>query len=99
MYGITAATYNDLGQAVAGLLDGSVDALVLGLDYAANVLQNNQYKGRLKIVGERIAEEYYGAAVKKGNKKVLDLINAGLRKVLDSGDNKAIEARWLAQTK
>jgi ABC-type amino acid transport substrate-binding protein len=100
MYGITATTYDNLDQAVAGLLDGSVDALVLGLDYAANcVLQNDQYKGRLKIVGERIVEEYYGVAVKKGNKKILDLINVGLKKVLDSGDNKAIEARWLAQTK
>ena len=34
-------------------------------------------------------------AVKKGNKKVLDAFNAGLKKVLDSGANKAIEDKWL----
>ena len=63
---------------------------------AANyALQNDKYKGKLKIVGERFTEEYYGVAVKKGNTKVLDVINAGLKKVLDAGDNKAIEDKWL----
>jgi len=62
---------------------------------AQYALQNDTYKGKLKIVGERFTEEFYGVAVKKGNAKVLDVINAGLKKVLDSGANKAIEAQWL----
>ena len=42
-----------------------------------------------------LAEEYYGVAVKKGNTKVLEMINAGLRKIFDAGDNKAFEQKWL----
>ena len=61
---------------------------------AANyALQNDKYKGKLKIVGEPFTEEYYGVAVKKGNAKVLDVINAGLKKVLDAGENKAHRSR------
>jgi len=62
---------------------------------ASYALQNDKYKGKLKTVGTPFTEEYYGVAVKKGNAKVLDLINAGLKKVLDSGANKAIEDKWL----
>ena len=31
----------------------------------------------------------------EGQRKVLDAINKGLEKVLDAGENKAIEAKWL----
>ena len=62
---------------------------------AQYALQNDEYKGKLKIVGQPFTDEYYGVAVKKGNKKVLDTINKGLQKVLDSGENKTIEAKWL----
>jgi polar amino acid transport system substrate-binding protein len=93
---ITEKTYDEIGLAVADLANGRVDAVVCDNPTAANfVLQNDQYKGKLKIVGERFTEEYYGVAVKKGNNKVLDVLNAGLKKVLDAGDNKAIEDKWL----
>ncbi len=93
---IKEKTYDEIGLAVADLANGRVDAVVCDNPTAANyVLQNDQYKGKLKIVGERFTEEYYGVAVKKGNAKVLDVINAGLKKVLDAGDNKAIEDKWL----
>jgi len=93
---ITEKTYDEIGLAVADLANGRVDAVVCDNPTAANyVLQNDQYKGKLKIVGQRFTEEYYGVAVKKGNSKILDVINAGLKKVLDAGDNKAIEDKWL----
>ncbi len=93
---ITAKTYDEIGLAMADLANGRIDAVVCDNPTAANyVLQNDQYKGKLKIVGERFTEEYYGVAVKKGNQKVLDTLNAGLKKVLDAGENKAIEDKWL----
>ena len=39
--------------------------------------------------------ENYGIAVKKGNAKVLSLINSGLKKVIESGELKKIEDKWL----
>jgi len=88
--------YDEIGLAFADLANGRIDAVVCDTPVAAQyALQNDEYKGSLKIVGEPFTDEYYGVAVKKGNKKVLDTINKGLKKVLDAGDNKAIEDKWL----
>jgi polar amino acid transport system substrate-binding protein len=88
--------YDQIGNAFDELANGFIDGVVVDFPTAASyVLQNDKYKGELKIVGERFTEEYYGVVVKKGNKRVLDLINAGLKKVFDAGDNKAIEYKWL----
>jgi polar amino acid transport system substrate-binding protein len=93
---ITEKTYDEIGLAFADLANGRIAGVVCDNPTAAQyALQNDTYKGKLKIVGERFTEEYYGVAVKKGNAKVLDVINAGLKKVLDSGANKAIEDKWL----
>jgi len=93
---IEEKTYDDIGLAIADLANGRLDGVVCDTPVAAQyALQSKEYKGKLKIVGEQFTEEYYGVAVKKGNQKLLDVINAGLKKVLDAGDNKAIEAKWL----
>jgi polar amino acid transport system substrate-binding protein len=88
--------YDEIGLAFADLANGRIDAVVCDTPVAAQyALQNDEYKGTLKIVGQPFTDEYYGVAVKKGNKKVLDTLNKGLKKVLDSGENKTIEAKWL----
>jgi polar amino acid transport system substrate-binding protein len=93
---ITAKTYDEIGLAFEDLANGRVAAVVCDTPVAAQyALQNDSYKGKLKIVGQPFTEEYYGVAVKKGNAKILDVINAGLKKVLDAGENKTIEAKWL----
>ncbi|MBT3274544.1 MAG: transporter substrate-binding domain-containing protein, partial [Spirochaetales bacterium] len=40
------------------------------------------------------SDEFYGVAVKKGNKEVLDTINAGLKKVLDAGKDDELLKKW-----
>lgn len=93
---ITEKTYDEIGLAFADLANGRIAGVVCDNPTAAQyALQNDTYKGKLKIVGDRFTEEFYGVAVKKGNAKVLDVINAGLKKVLDSKANKAIEDKWL----
>src|SRR5271157_1211609 len=93
---ITEKTYDEIGLAFEDLANGRIDGVVVDNPTAASyALQNDKYKGKLKLVGTPFTEEYYGVAVKKGNTKVLDMINAGLKKVLDSGANKAIEDKWL----
>jgi len=93
---ITEKTYDEIGLAFADLANGSIAGIVIDTPTAANyVLQNPDYKGKLKIVGQPFTEEYYGVAVKKGNTKVLDMINAGLKKVIDTDDYKALQKKWL----
>jgi polar amino acid transport system substrate-binding protein len=94
--GVTLKSYDELGLAVEDLVNGRLAGVVADTPIAADfVLQNANYKGKLKIVGEPFTQEYYGIAVNKGNAKVLDLINAGLKKVKESGKLKAIEDKWL----
>jgi len=92
---ITEKTYDEIGLAFEDLSNGRIDGVVVDNPTAASyALQNDKYKGKLKTVGTPFTEEYYGVAVKKGNAKVLDMINAGLKKVTDA-DHKAIEDKWL----
>ena len=93
---ITPKTYDEIGLAFEDLVNGRLAGVVVDTPTAANyALQNPNYKGKLKTVGAAFTQEFYGVAVKKGNEKVLNVINAGLKKVLDAGDNKAIEQKWL----
>jgi polar amino acid transport system substrate-binding protein len=94
--GVTLKTYDEIGLAFEDLINGRIEAVVCDTPVAAQfALQNESYKGKLKIVGKPFTEEYYGVAVKKGNAKVLDLVNKGLNKVLNTNTYKQIEAKWL----
>ena len=89
-------TYDELGLAVEDLANGRISGVVCDSPIAADyVLQNDNYKGSLKIVGTPFTEEYYGVAVKKGNKEVLDLINKGIQAVIDSGKADELKDKWL----
>jgi polar amino acid transport system substrate-binding protein len=88
--------YDDIGLAFADLAIGRIEGVVVDTPVAAQyALQSADYKGKLKIVGQAFTEEFYGVAVKKGNKNILNLINAGLKKAIDSGEEKTLEAKWL----
>jgi polar amino acid transport system substrate-binding protein len=94
--GATLKTYDELGLAIEDLANSRIDGVVCDTPIAANyVLQNQTYKGKIKIVGRPFTEELYGVAVKKGNSKVLDRINAGLKKVLDSAEYQQLKTKWL----
>jgi polar amino acid transport system substrate-binding protein len=94
--GVTLKTYDEIGLAFEDLANGRIQAVVCDTPVAAQfALQNDNYKGKLKIVGKPFTEEFYGVAVKKGNSKVLDLINKGLNKVLKTATYDKIYAAWL----
>jgi len=94
--GVELKTYDELGLAIEDLTNGRIAGVVADTPIAADyVLQNDTYKGKLKIVGEPFTDEYYGIAVKKGNSDVLDLVNKGLKKVLDAGKDEELKDKWL----
>ena len=94
--GVELATFDELGLAIAALANGQIAGVVADTPIAADyVLQNAEYSGSLKIVGEPFTDEYYGVAVKKGNSEVLDLINKGLAEVLASNIPSQLEEKWL----
>jgi len=94
--GVVLKTYDEIGLAFEDLVNKRIDGVVADNPTAAQfALQNPSYKGKLMIVGKPFTEEFYGVAVKKGNTKVLEAINAGLKKVLNTETYKKIEAKWL----
>jgi polar amino acid transport system substrate-binding protein len=93
---IEEKTYNQIGLAFVDLVNKNIDGIVVDTPVAGDyVSQNADYAGKLKVVGIAMTEEYYGVVVKKGDTKTLDLVNAGLKKVLGTDEYKAIEDKWL----
>lgn len=93
---IVLKTYDEIGLAIEDLAKGRIDAIVCDNPIAANyALLNPKYKPVLKIVGTPFTTEEYGVAVKKGNKEVVDMINAGFAKVKEKGIDKELEKKWL----
>jgi polar amino acid transport system substrate-binding protein len=94
--GVELRTYDEIGLAFEDLANGRIAAVVADTPVAADfALMNPNYKDKLKIVGEPFTEEYYGVAVEKGNKEVLNAINKGLKAVLDTDTYDKIEDEWL----
>ena len=93
---ITLKNYDELGLAVEDLANGNLDAVVGDSPIAADyVLGNDNYKSKLKIVGEPFTDEFYGIAVKKGNAEVLDKLNSALEAVIASGKRDELVNKWL----
>ena len=94
---ISVERYSDLSPMFADLVGGKIDAFFCDDYYASAAVKSTdpKYKDRMKIAGPALTYEYFGIAVKKGNVKVLNMLNAGLRKVLASEEYSAILERWL----
>jgi polar amino acid transport system substrate-binding protein len=94
--GVTPKAYDELGLAIEDLANKRIDGVVADTPIAADfALQNPNYKDKLKIVGEPFTDELYGVAVQKGNTKVLDAVNKGLKAVLDKKIDEKIKDQWL----
>lgn len=94
--GVDALSYDEIGLAVEDLANGQIAGVVADTPIAADyVLQNERYQDQLKIVGEPFTEEYFGIAVRKGNDRVLKVINEGLAEVKESGRLEELENAWL----
>ncbi|WP_428569341.1 MAG: basic amino acid ABC transporter substrate-binding protein [Solidesulfovibrio sp. DCME] len=96
--GVKDKSYDEVGLAFEDLYNGRIDGVVCDDPVAAQyALQNDKYKGALKIacIIEAGEDEYYGIAVQKGNKEDLDLINKGIKAVQEKGIDKQLLAKWI----
>ncbi|WP_018130334.1 basic amino acid ABC transporter substrate-binding protein [Effusibacillus pohliae] len=76
--------------ALKELANGGVEAVVADNGVVINYVKNNSDKGFKMIDDPSFEKEFYGIAVKKGNKELLDKINDGLKKIKDDGTYKKI---------
>ncbi len=83
------ATYS---ECVAALATGTIDALTTDNTILAGFASQEQYKGKLKVVGQTFSEERYGIGIKKGDTALCEKINTAIKKMVDDGDwQKAID--------
>jgi polar amino acid transport system substrate-binding protein len=97
-YDITTNTYPTIRESFEAVVNGTANAAVLdapSISDGEKIIQSMGYGDMLTIAREPFAEDRYGIAVAKGNTKVLNLLNTGLREVIDSGKISDIEQKWL----
>ncbi len=97
--GVKDKSYDEVGLAFEDLFNGRIDGVVCDDPVAAQyALQNEKYKDALKIASIiEAGDEFYGIAMKKGNKEVLDLVNKGIKAVQDKGIDKDLQKKWIGQ--
>ena len=94
--GAKLKTYDEIGLAFEDMAAGRIVGVVCDTPVAANyALQRQEYKKKFKIVGKPFTDEYYGVVVRKGNTKLLKLINKGIKAVQAKEIDKQLEKKWL----
>ncbi|WP_432721555.1 basic amino acid ABC transporter substrate-binding protein [Jeongeupia wiesaeckerbachi] len=83
--------------ALKELLNGGVDAVVADNGVIVNFIANNK-SDKLKVIDDSsFAKEYYGFAVKKGNKEMLQQINKGLAAIKADGSYERIYKKYFGK--
>lgn len=95
--GVIISSYSNQEQAIDALLLGKVDAFVGSKLTGIYVLQNMRQENKIKIVGEPLSITAYSAAVVKDNKRVLELLNQGLREIKKDGSYDQIYDKWFGE--
>lgn len=76
-------TYNTVDVIFMELIQGNIDAVINDLPVTEAYMARNP--GKIKLTGEPFEGEEYGYAVAKGNKELLEKLNAGLEQVRADG--------------
>lgn len=85
--------YDTYSKCVEALNSGAVDALTTDDVILAGYAAQEQYKGKLKVVGDPFTTEKYGVGIKKGDAEQCNKINAAITKMIDSGEwQKALDS-------
>jgi len=96
--GVEPKSYDEVGLAMEDLNVGRIAAVVCDDPVAANYALD-KYKENLKIAAiiESGEAEHYGIAVRKGNTRILELINKGIAAVKAKGLDKELKKKWIGQ--
>lgn len=92
--------FESMPLALKELESGGVDAAVGDNGVVQNYVKNNPQNGLSTVEDtQSFQPEYYGFAVRKGNKEALDKINAGLKAIKADGTYDTIFAKYFGNKK
>ncbi len=89
--------FDNTPLALEELSAGGVDAAVGDVGVFAYYALQNPEKAFNQARDPNFENQYFGIAVRKGNTKVLNDINEGLKKVIKSGTYNKIYAKWFGE--
>lgn len=98
--GAKGRSYDEISQAMEALYSGRIDGVVCDDPIAADfALQNETYAKKMEIsfIIPVTEDEYYGFAIKKGNKEVLDLLNKGIAELKKNGTEEKLRKKWIGR--
>jgi glutamate transport system substrate-binding protein len=81
--------YAKFSDCVAALANSEVDAVTTDDVILAGFAAEEQYKGKLKVVGKGFSDELYGMSIKKGDSAMVEKVNTALKAFIDDGSWKA----------
>jgi len=77
--------YDTYSKCVDPIINGTLDAMTTDNTILAGYAAQEQYKGKLKVVGKPFTEENYGIGIKKGDTELCNKIDDALDKMVDDG--------------
>jgi len=93
--GITIKRFNNIDEAYRELENGGADAVPFDNPIHQHYI-NTKGQGKVKVVGELLTGEDYGIAVSKNRPDLLERINAGLDKLIESGEYEKIYRKYFS---
>jgi polar amino acid transport system substrate-binding protein len=88
-------TYPDFTSCYMDLDAGRMDAIVVDSVLADYYMQKAE--GKYRALAEPVSSESFVVAVKKGNTELVNLLNEGMKKVIDSGEAAKISEKWFGR--
>ena len=90
---ITLQELPQYSDCVTRLADGEVDAVTTDDLILAGYAAQQQYRGKLRLVGEGFSDEIYGIGVRKGDTALVGQVNAALKQYIADGSwERSLEA-------
>ena len=91
--GVQLQEFGTYSECMTALVSKGIDAVTTDNTILAGFASQDQYKGKLKVVGKVFSEERIGVGLKKGDTATCEKVNTALKKLVDSGEwQKAIDA-------
>ena len=91
--GVNLQEFGTYSECVAALVSGTIDAVTTDDTILAGYAAQEQYKGKLKVVGAPFSEERYGIGLKKGNTQLCQQVTDAIKKMVSDGSwQKAVDA-------
>ncbi len=88
--GVNLQEFGTYSECVAALSAGSIDAVTTDDTILAGYAAQDQYKGKLKLVGKPFSTEKYGIGLKKGDTDLCTTITNAITSMIDDGSWKKI---------